>query len=109
MSQDKQDKKTYIVAFHRDPIEKDGKSRAELSQIFHEQTNSALVKFKDALKSENIEQSTDIKNVLPNMGMLVVETTPENIAKIDKMPMVRMTMENQKVYIPRPRGPNNQQ
>lgn len=94
------EKKTYVIAFKRDAVDTEGKTRSELSEIFSKQTNAVLVEFKQALKDENI-QDTEIKNVMPNLGMAVIETTEADIKAIEKLPMIRSTMENQRLYLPR--------
>mgnify|MGYP003667420616 CR=1 FL=1 len=97
-------KKVFIIALNRDPVDPKGKTRAELSAIFKEQTNNVLPLFKQELKDSGLEKDVTIQQLAPNLGMVIVETTPEAAEKIEKLKTVRMVMENQKIYLPR-RGP----
>jgi len=94
-------KKVFIIALNRDPVDPKGKTRAELSAIFKEQTNNVLPLFKQELKAGGLDKDVTIQQVAPNLGIVIVETTAEAAEKIEKLQTVRMVMENQKIYLPR--------
>jgi len=100
-----ENKKTYIVALNRDKFDTSGKSRAELSKIFKAQTEAVLPLFKYELKENGLDKDVDIKNLAPNLGVVIIDATPEDAQKIAKFRSVRTMMENQKIHIPR--RPNN--
>ena len=101
MPEPKNDTKIFIFALNRDPVDPKGKSRAELSAIFKEQTNTVLPLFKQELKKSGLDKAVTIQQIAPNLGVVIVETTAEAAAKIEKLKTVRMVMENQKIYLPR--------
>lgn len=101
MPEPKNDKKIFIIALNRDPVDPQGKSRAELSAIFKQQTNTALPQFKQELKESGLDKDVNIQQIAPNLGVVIAETTAETAEKIEKFKTVRMVMENQKIHIPR--------
>ena len=101
MPEKKNDKKIFIIALNRDPVDPKGKSRAELSAIFKQQTNTVLPLFKQELKDNGLDKDVTIQQVAPNLGVVIAETTAETAAKIEKLGTVRMVMENQKIHLPR--------
>ncbi len=94
-------KKTYIVALNRDKFDTSGKSRAELSKIFKAQTEAVLPLFKYELKENDLDKDVEIKNLAPNLGMVIIAAAPEDAQKIEKFRSVRTVMENQKIHLPR--------
>lgn len=101
MPEQNNDKKIFIIALNRDPVNPKGKSRAELSAIFKQQTNTVLPQFKQELKDNGLDKDVTIQKIAPNLGVVIAETTAAAAEKIEKLGTVRMVMENQKVYIPR--------
>jgi len=101
MPEQNSDKKIFIIALNRESVDPKGKSRAELSAIFKQQTNAVLPQFKQELKDSGLDQDVNIQQIAPNMGMVIAETTAETAEKIEQFKTVRMVMENQKIHLPR--------
>lgn len=105
MPEPENDKKIFIIALKREPVDPQGKSRAELSAIFKQQTNAVLPQFKQELKDSGLDKDVNIQQIAPNLGVVIAETTTAAAEKIEKFNTVRMVMENQKIHLPRRKNP----